>query len=165
MSRVLGNFIQEGVVAKVADDLYCGGDTPDEELLISWRKVLCSLQKNSSALSAKKTSVAPKSTTILGWTWTQRKLHAYPHRISTLSSCARPENVKSLRSYLGAYNFLSRVIPSCSSYLAPLESLVGGKASKDLILWSNESEEAFFASQKHPHDHRSITIPKPSDQL
>ena len=164
MSRVLGDLIQEGVVAKVADDLYCGGDTP-EELLINWRKVLCSLQKNSLALSAKKTSVAPKSTTILGWTWTQGELHASPHRISTLSSCARPENVKSLRSYLGAYKFLSCVIPSCSSYLAPLESLVGGKASKDPILWSSESEEAFFVSQKHLHDHRSITIPKPSDQL
>ena len=30
MHRVLGELIQEGIVAKIADDLYCGGDTPEE---------------------------------------------------------------------------------------------------------------------------------------
>lgn len=27
--RVLGNLVQEGIVAKIADDLYCGGNTPE----------------------------------------------------------------------------------------------------------------------------------------
>ena len=39
MCRVMGYFIQEGSVAKLADDLYCGGNTP-EELLSTWKKVL-----------------------------------------------------------------------------------------------------------------------------
>ena len=30
MSRVLGNLIQEGIVVKIADDLYCGGNSPEE---------------------------------------------------------------------------------------------------------------------------------------
>ena len=42
MSRVLGDLIQEGIVAKLADDLYCGGNTP-EELVTNWRKVLTAL--------------------------------------------------------------------------------------------------------------------------
>lgn len=29
MSRVLGELIQEGAVTKLADDLCCGGDTPE----------------------------------------------------------------------------------------------------------------------------------------
>ena len=29
MSTILGDLVKEGVVAKVADDLYCGGDTPE----------------------------------------------------------------------------------------------------------------------------------------
>ena len=33
--RVLGDLLQEGVVAKLADDLYCGGDSP-QELLDNW---------------------------------------------------------------------------------------------------------------------------------
>ena len=30
MCRVLEELIQEGIVAKIADDLYCGGDTLEE---------------------------------------------------------------------------------------------------------------------------------------
>ena len=39
MCRVLGDLIQEGCVTKLADDLYCGGDSP-ETLLSNWRPVL-----------------------------------------------------------------------------------------------------------------------------
>ena len=39
MSRVLGDLLEEGIVAKIADDLYCGGNSP-EELLQNWTKVL-----------------------------------------------------------------------------------------------------------------------------
>ena len=37
MFRVLGNCIQDEIVAKLADDLYCGGNTLDE-LLSNWKK-------------------------------------------------------------------------------------------------------------------------------
>ena len=37
MLRVLCNCIQDGIVAKLADDLYCGGNTLDE-LLSYWKK-------------------------------------------------------------------------------------------------------------------------------
>lgn len=39
MCRVLGDFTQEGHVAKIADDLYCGSSSP-EELLLIWTRVL-----------------------------------------------------------------------------------------------------------------------------
>ena len=32
MSRVLGDLLKEGIVAKIADDLYCGGNSPSELL-------------------------------------------------------------------------------------------------------------------------------------
>jgi hypothetical protein len=32
MCRVLGDLVEEGVVPKLADDLYCGGNTEDEFL-------------------------------------------------------------------------------------------------------------------------------------
>lgn len=35
MCRVLGDCLQDGYVAKLADDLYCGGQTV-EELLYNW---------------------------------------------------------------------------------------------------------------------------------
>ena len=45
MCRVLGDLLQDGIVTKLADDLYCGGSTP-EELLSNWTKVLQALQKS-----------------------------------------------------------------------------------------------------------------------
>ena len=46
MSRVLGDLIQEGCVAKIADDLYVGRNSPIE-VLNNWRRVLALLQKNN----------------------------------------------------------------------------------------------------------------------
>ena len=83
MCRVLGDLLQEGVVAKLADDLYCGGNSP-QELLDDWSRVLDALDLCNLRLSAKKTRVCPKTMTILGWVWTQGTLHASPHRIATL---------------------------------------------------------------------------------
>lgn len=39
MSRVLGDLLEEGIVAKIADDLYCGGNSPGE-LLLNRKRVL-----------------------------------------------------------------------------------------------------------------------------
>ena len=39
LCRVLGDHIQAGFMSKLADDLYCGGNFPDE-LLENWTKVL-----------------------------------------------------------------------------------------------------------------------------
>ena len=85
MCRVLGDCIQEGIVAKLADDLYCGGNTPDE-LLCNWKRVLETLQKCNLKLSPSKTIICPRSTTILGWVWTQGRLSASPHRVAVLSN-------------------------------------------------------------------------------
>ena len=68
MCRVLGHLLEEGVVANISDDLYCGGNTP-HELLQNWKKVLQALHKCDIRLSALKTVINPQSITILGWIW------------------------------------------------------------------------------------------------
>ena len=78
MCRVLGDLIQEGCVTKLADDLYCSGNSP-ETLLSNWRRVLESLDRCNLRLSPTKTIICPKSTTILGWIWSQGILAASPH--------------------------------------------------------------------------------------
>ena len=82
--RVLGDFIEEGFVAKLADDLYCGGDSP-EALLNNWRRVLQALDRCNLRLSPTKTVICPKTTSVLGWIWSQGRLSANPHRIAVLA--------------------------------------------------------------------------------
>ena len=137
MCRVLGDCLQDGCVAKLADDLYCGGETIDE-LAENWHRVLKSLQDSGLHLSASKTIICPRTTTILGWTWSEGKISVSQHKIATLASCKLPDTVTGLRSFLGAYKILGRVIPDCANLLAPLENAISGMQSKDAVRWTDD---------------------------
>ena len=89
MCHVLGDPIQEGCMSKLADDLYCGGDSL-ETLLSNWRRVLESLDSCNLHLSPTKTIIWLKSTTIIGWIWSQGTLSANPQRIAVSSLCPLP---------------------------------------------------------------------------
>ena len=73
MCRVLGDCLEDGIVTKLADDLYCGGNT-EVELLNNFNRVLLALSQSNLRLSPTKTIVAPKSTTLLGWIWKDGEL-------------------------------------------------------------------------------------------
>ncbi|EDO33090.1 predicted protein [Nematostella vectensis] len=102
MCRVLGDLLAEGVVVKLADDLYCGGNTP-HELFSNWKRTLQALHECNLRLSASKTIINPKTTTILGWIWSAGTLKASPHRVATLAQCPTPTTVGLMRSFIGAY--------------------------------------------------------------
>ena len=161
MFRVLGNCIQDGIVAKLADD----GNTLDE-LLSNWKRVLNALQKFSLKLSPSKTVICPRSTTILGWIWTQGVLlSASPHRVAVLAKCPPPDNVRGLRSFIGAYKVLSRVLPNCSAHTSPLESAIAGYQFQDKIVWTDDLYQKFYSAQKALSTHKSITLPRADDQI
>ena len=164
MCRVLGNLLQEGIVVKLADDLYCGGNTPSE-LLENWKKVLQALYQCDLRLSASKTVVNPTSTTILGWIWRSGTLQASPHRITTLASCPAPETVARMRSFIGAYKVLARVLPNCSRFMAPLDDIVAGRQSNETISLSEDLSTAFKDAQLALSSNRTITLPTPDDLL
>ena len=120
MCRVLGDFIEEGFVAKLADDLYCGADFP-EALLHNWQRVLQALDRCNLRLSPTKTVICPKTTSILGWIWSQGRLSANPHRIAALASCPLPSTVKGLRSAPTKSSVAS--FPTAQTSLIPLSAL------------------------------------------
>ena len=142
MCRVMGDMVMDGHMAKIADNMYVGGDSITE-LADNWKRFLNILVTNNLGVSAGKTKIAPVSTVILGWVWRQGTLSASPHRIATLSSCTKHVTTKDMRSFLGAYKVLARVLPKCAHILAPLEEAITGQQSKDPILWSQELTQSF----------------------
>ncbi|KAK3083239.1 hypothetical protein FSP39_017533 [Pinctada imbricata] len=164
MCRVLGDCLQDGCVAKLADDLYCGGETIDE-LAENWHRVLKCLQNSGLRLSASKTIVCPRTATILGWTWSEGRISASQHKIATLASCKLPETVTGLRSFLGAYKILGRVIPDCANLLAPLENAISGLQSKDAVKWTDDLVTHLRNAQSRLSANKAITLPMPSDEL
>ncbi len=109
LNRVLGEFIQDGFVTKIADDLHVGGDSPSD-LLSNWSRVLGAPKRNNLVLNATKTCIAPKSATIFGWIWSIGTIRPSPHRIAALAKVDPPNTVRGLRSFIGAYKVLSRVL-------------------------------------------------------
>ena len=119
----------------------------------------------SVRLSACKTVICPKTTTILGWIWSQGSLSASPHRITALATCRPPESVKGLRSFIGAYKVLSRVLPHCSQLVDPLESALTNLQSHVHVKWDERLRQRFTAAQDALNSHKSIVLPRASDQL
>ena len=110
MSHALGMLIQHGSVVKIADDLYVGGDTGNEQL-DNWFKVLSAFKHNGLWINAPKFVVFHNSTVVLGWNWTHGKLKEGPHRISSLATASPPKKVQGLRSFIDAYKVSSEFSP------------------------------------------------------
>lgn len=164
LCRVLGELLQEGIVAKIADDMYVGGDD-FAELLHNWRRVLAALGASQLSLSAPKTIVGPRSALILGWIWRLGTFQASPHRITTLAQCSPPSTVRGLRSFVGAFKVLARVIPQCAKYMAPLEDAIAGHSPGDKLSWSDDHQIAFTAAKNALGKCQAIALPHSSDQL
>ena len=164
-SRLFGMLVEQGKVVKIADDFFVGGSNV-EELFQNFEEVLQILLDNNIRLKAKKTIIAPKSVQVLGWIWCGGTLTASPHKLSALTECEPPVTVKALKSYIGAYRFLSRVIQSYASLLLPLEDMISGKAASNTkIVWSDSQLSAFKAAQKALKDPKAITLPTPDDVI
>ena len=164
MSKVLGDLMVEGCVVKLADDLYAGANTTTE-LNSVWEKVLEALHNNNLRLSPNKTIICPTSTEILGWQWENGTLRATSHRLNTLAVCDPPQTIKNMRSFIGSYKFLSKVIPKHSDFLAPLDKACSKGASSDKIVWTTELENAFQKAKDHLKENKILTLPRKEDKL
>ena len=64
-----------------------------------------------------------------------------------------------LRSFIGAYKVLARVLPSYALSLAPVENAISGQLSKDKIHWTDELTEHFHVAQTKLRDNKEIYLP------
>ena len=99
MCAVLGPLIQEGCVAKIANDFYVGGKDI-QTLFTNWSKTLERICSSNLTLKANKTVIAPTHLQILGWNWHNGTISACQHKITPLASCEPPKTVTALRSFI-----------------------------------------------------------------
>lgn len=164
MSRVVGDMLMAGTVLIIADDLYVGGSTV-AELLTNWECLLSLMHKNNLKLSAPKTVICPKTTTVLGWIWCNGTLSISSHKICPLLASEPPKTCTAMRSFLGAFKDIARGIPRCSSLLSPLENCIKGLASNEKIVWTQELLEFFNAAKNALKSPCSLALPRSDDQL
>ena len=164
MSRVLGDLEQNGIVVRIADDLYTGGNTISQ-LLHNWERILQRFEANNLRLSAPKTVICPTSTTILGWIWSKGHIKVSPHKVSPLTTADPPKTVRGLRSWIGAFRHLKPCLPRHATLLTELEATTAGRDSHAHIRWSEHLLEAFTRAQSALKGLKPITVPRPNDKL
>ena len=163
-SRVYGDFLQEGFILILADDMYICGNTIDE-LHNNWTRTLQRSKDNNLKLSPTKTVICPKKTTVLGWIWDSGTLSASPHKIAPLATVDYPVTCTSMRSFLGAYKAIARCIPRYSSLMSPLEDSIKGLTGAERITWTEELRASFDKAQSKLKETKTLTIPRPTDSL
>ena len=163
-SRVLGDYIQKGYVAVIADDIFIGGNTVDE-ILQYWVNVLDRLRKNNLSLSATKTVICPRKTTILGWIWNAGTLTVSPHKTSPLASVDPPKTCSGMRTFIGAFKAMARCFHQYSSLVSPLEDSIKGLQGAQHIKWNEDLLKSFKLVQTTLADPGILTIPQPTDIL
>ena len=90
---------------------------------------------------------------------------ASPYHISTLSACSAHSTVRRLRSFIGAYKALARVLPQCACMIGPLDDVVVGQPSSTSIQWTDELLKLFKIAQVALSNSKVITLPRSEDQL
>ena len=163
-SRVFGDYITEGFLTVIHDDLFIGANTiPD--LLRDYERVLRRISENNLTLAPKKTVICPRSTVILGWRWSNGTISPCNHKISALAVVPPPKTCSSMRSYIGSFKALSRCIPKYASLISPLEDAIKGLDGHQRIDWDDALLRHFKIAQTALQNPETLTIPRRSDQL
>ena len=167
LAKVLKQELQDGICAKIVDDVVVGGDT-QLEAAENYFKVLTKLFNANLKITPEKTHIFPESADILGWVWRQGgHLEASPHRKFALCNTKREDikTVHDMRSWVGLFKTLHIVTPRISEILSPFEAATAGKESKDSLIWTHELESQFREAKEHIDKLVTLYLPSPDDQL
>jgi hypothetical protein len=121
------------------DDILITGKTAEEHLK-TLEEVLCRLEKYGLRANKEKCKWFQSSVSYLGHVVTKDGLQKSPDKVEAVVKAPRPQDVSSLRSFLGLVNYYNKFLPNLSSVLHPLYQLLekGKKWS-----WSSSCENAF----------------------
>lgn len=123
------------------DDVVVFSENIDEHIQ-RLRAVLECFRKAGLQLNAKKCTFGGQQIKILGHLVDKDGIHPDPDKISAVQQFPRPENQKSLRSFLGLCSYFRRFIKGFAHIADPLQRLL----KKDTaFVWSSEQEDSFLS--------------------
>lgn len=140
MDNLLGDLPQ---VAVYFDDILVTGAN-DEDHWKNVCQVLGRLQEAGLRLKLAKCEFMKERVEYLGHIITRRGLHPSPKNVEAVLLAPKPQDVKSLQSYLGLINFYRKFIPRLSAVLHPLNRLLVPDVP---WTWTSDEEEAFSQSK------------------
>ena len=165
--KVLGDLVLAGKVAKVADNVYFGGQTL-QDLLDTFHEILRRCDLANLRLKPSKINLNIQHADILGLHWNKGTLTPSAHRLEPLAECEIPKTVKGLRSFLGAVRFYeiclnSKRLAAATELLD--EQVPATRSGKDEIVWEERTTTAFRQIQQLLRQPEVVYVPRQGDQL
>ena len=128
----------EGVTG-IADDIFVYGSTEEvhDKNLINLMK---RAQEKGIVFNKEKLQFKTSEISFFGHTWISQGVRPDKKKLSAIQQMNPPEDVKSLQSFLGLVNYLSRFSSRLADITAPLRDLT----KKDVpFIWGPEHDQAF----------------------
>ncbi len=87
-------------------------------------------------------------------------------KVEVIKSFPYPQNTKGLQEFIGMINFYHRFIPNVAAYMRPLYAMLEGKSNtKKLLIWTNESRNAFEKAKNGLVNATLLAHPDPKAQV
>ena len=166
-SKILKEEMQEGICAKIVDDIYVGGGN-ETETALNYIRILAKFHNANIKITPEKTTIFPKSADILGWVWNEGgNISPSPHRKTALENTTTEQikTIKDMRSWIGLYKTLHIAAPQLAITLAPFEDVVKGKDSTEPFEWNYKLELIFKQAKNALNKLTTLYLPSPEDQL
>ncbi|RXN12042.1 putative protein K02A2.6-like protein [Labeo rohita] len=126
------------------DDILVTGAN-DEEHLKNLEEVLRRLKTSGLRLKRSKCEFLREEVIFLGHRINAAGVQPVAEKVQAIQDAPTPQTVSELKAYLGLLNYYHKFLPSLSTVLAPLHSLLK-KETK--WMWGREQEEAFVKSKE-----------------
>ncbi|CAB0020006.1 unnamed protein product, partial [Nesidiocoris tenuis] len=139
-------------VAAMLDDILVGGKD-ENELMSRINAVLTRLQDAGLTLAENKCEIGKASVVYLGFRIDKAGLHTTDEKVRAVADAPKPEDVKTLQSFLGFVAYISKFIPNAANVLSPLYKLLK-KDSK--WQWDDKCDAAFNKIKELVLQHRSL---------
>ena len=164
LARIYGDLVQQKKCTRIADQIYVLGNSL-EELVDNFKVVLHRARQSNLTFKPSKVVICPETTIILGWKKKGKQWFPTEHVLSPLAQAEPPSTVKKMRGWLGAYRQIAKTIPQHATVLKSFEKMVGGKNSRDKIVWTPDLLAEFDSAKKSVETSSPITIPRSTDKL
>ena len=164
LARIFGDLVQARRLAQMADGLHVLGNSI-QELAENYVEVLNRAERCGLTFKPSKVIVCPRRIILFGWELRDHVWYPTEHTTSALVNAPKPSTIKQMRSFLGSFKQLSATLPRYAETIHSLEQLVGGRASAEKIVWTDDLQKSFSEAKQLAANPMGIAEPRPEDQL
>lgn len=125
-------------------------------LIQKFEMVLKRLAHHNIKVNAEKSVVISRTVDYLGFKIGGGKVRSDPAKVQAIQQMKRPENLRELRSFLGAIGFLQRFIHRRSLLCSPLYDLTRKGTP---FIWTKVHEDAFIGVKRALIESTELTLP------